>query len=258
MPTQVWDPSLYERKHAFVYAYGQDLVPLLDPRPGERILDLGCGTGHLTDSIAKTGATVVGLDRSSEMVAAARRNFPGLTFVEGDATDFRFDEPFDAVFSNATLHWVPDAEGVARCVAAALRPGGRFVAEFGGRGNVRRVVAALQRAATDVAGVSLRNPWYFPSVGEYAGLLERHGLEVRTALLFDRPTALQDGSAGMRDWLAMFAGPVLAVIPAYYRDHVVSRTEELLRPKLFRGGTWSVDYRRLRVLAVRDDSLVTG
>jgi trans-aconitate 2-methyltransferase len=258
MQGQVWDAALYDRKHAFVYAYGQDLIPLLDPKPGERILDLGCGTGHLTAAIAKVGATVVGLDRSPEMIAAARQNFPELTFREDDASAFQVDEPFDAVFSNATLHWVPGAEGVVRSVAAALRPGGRFVAEFGGRGNVARIVTALQRATAERAGASVRHPWYFPSVGQYAALLERHGLEVRHAALFDRLTPLEDGDAGMRNWLAMFAGSMLAMAPAEQREAVIAQTEELLRPELYRDGVWHADYRRIRVAAVRDPSLTTG
>jgi trans-aconitate methyltransferase len=255
MPEQVWNATLYDRNHAFVFGYGQDLIPLLNPQPGERVLDLGCGTGHLTAAIAERGAAVIGLDRSPEMIAAARRNFPALTFVEGDAAAFQFDEPFDAVFSNATLHWVTDAEGAARCTAAALRPGGRFVAEFGGRGNVRLIVSALQQAAAERAGVAVRHPWYYPSVGEYAALLERHGLEVRTAALFDRLTPLEGGDAGLGNWLAMFAGSMLAAVPEERRAAVVARAGELLRPALFRDDAWHADYRRLRVVAVRDPSL---
>ncbi len=256
MANQTWDAALYDGKHAFVYGYGQDLIALLAPKAGERILDLGSGTGHLTAAIAANGAEVIGLDASTDMVTSARRQYPTLEFVVGDAASFTLPGHFDAVFSNATLHWVSDAEAVVRRVAAHLRPGGRFVAEFGGRGNVRRLMAAVKQAAAEVAGVTLQNRWYYPSVGEYAGLLERQGLEVTFAALIDRPTRLEDGERGLRNWLAMFGGRWLEPTPESAREAVVSRSEELLRTELFRDGAWFADYRRLRVVAVRADGSV--
>src|SRR5580700_8966364 len=138
-----WDSSLYDDRHSFVWRAGASLVELLDPKPGERILDLGCGTGHLTAKIAEAGVEVTGLDSSTSMIAQARQNFPGLKFSLADARDFRFDRPFDAVFSNAALHWIHDAEAVVRSIAAALRPGGRFVLEMGVRGNIARIRKAI-------------------------------------------------------------------------------------------------------------------
>jgi trans-aconitate methyltransferase len=251
MTKQVWDPKLYDGKHGFVTELGRDLIDLLAPRPGERVLDLGCGTGDLAAAIAELGAKVVGLDASSEMLAAARAKFPAHEFVHGDAASFRFDEPFDAVFSNAALHWVPDAEGVARSIASALRPGGRFVAEFGGRGNISAVVNGVRRAAVEVAHVEVQRRQYYPSVGEYTGLLERHGFEVRSAALFDRPTPLADEDRGLRLWLTMFWQDLLEAVPADGRDAVLTRSEELLRPTCFRDGAWVADYRRLRIVAVK-------
>jgi trans-aconitate methyltransferase len=253
MSRAAWDAALYDGKHAFVYSYSKDVIGLLDPKPGERILDLGAGTGHLTAAIAKAGSTVLGLDSSAEMVSAARRNYPRIEFVVGDAASFSLPGTFDAIFSNATLHWVPDAEAVARRIAGHLRAGGRFVAEFGGRGNIARIVAAVQRAAAEVSGVTVRHRWYYPSVGEYAGVLKRCRLEVRFAELFDRPTRLDEGEQGMRNWLAMFGSHLLQLIPEPQRDAVVSRSEELMRPDLFRDGAWHADYRRLRVAAYRPE-----
>jgi SAM-dependent methyltransferase len=245
-----WDAALYDGKHAFVFETGRGLVEVLGPRPGERVLDLGCGTGHLTARIAESGAAVVGLDRSPEMLAAARSSYPRLEFVEGDAADFTLPGEFDAVFSNATLHWVADAEAAVRCIARALKPGGRFVAEFGGHGNVAGIAAAVRQAAQEVVGVPVEHGWYFPSVGEYAPILERHGLEVRSAALFDRPTPLE-GAGGFRDWLTMFRGGLLDRVPEPARESVLARAEEIARPRLFRGGRWVADYRRLRVAAIR-------
>jgi SAM-dependent methyltransferase len=150
--TNKWDASLYEAKHSFVWERGADLLELLAAQPGERILDLGCGTGHLTARIAEAGADVVGLDSSPEMIAEAKRNFPALEFIVGDAREFRFEKPFDAVFSNAMLHWVLEPESVVQSIGEALKTGGRFVAELGGQGNVERVVFPDDRGICVAAG----------------------------------------------------------------------------------------------------------
>jgi trans-aconitate methyltransferase len=232
-----WDAERYQARHSYVFAYGEDLVGLLDPRRGERILDLGCGSGQLTAKIAESGADVTGLDRSAEMIAEARRNFPLLAFEIADAASFTFDAPFDAVFSNAALHWVKDADGAAASIARALRTGGRFVLEMGGKGNTQAVMDAVREVAGPV-----ETPWYFPSVGEYTSLLERHGFEIAFATLFDRPTRVE-GDDGLEDWLAMFAGSMLGSREA--RREVADR----LRAAIFREGAWVIDYRRLRVIA---------
>lgn len=190
-----WDPALYDSKHSFVWKYGRELIELLAPQKGERILDLGCGTGHLTQQIALTGAEVTGLDISPAMIEQARKNYPDLEFFQADAAAFESARPFDAVFSNAALHWMTKPEAVVECVAHALQPGGRFAAEFGGKGNIAALRNAIRQAlrAPGIARNEEWNPWYYPSIGEYASLLERHGLAVRYATLFDRPTALEEG-----------------------------------------------------------------
>lgn len=243
-----WDSSLYDDRHAFVWEKAGDLIDLLDPRPGERILDLGSGTGHLTAQIAARGAEVVGLDSSASMIAQARQNYPKLKFVLGDARSFRFDEPFDAVLSNAVLHWIPEAASVIESVAQALKPGGRFVLEMGGQGNIGGIVGALT-SVLNKAGYSPRNPWYFPSPGEYATLLEKHGFEVTALCLFDRWTKLDHPEKGMREWLEMFAGPWFEGIPPSARGNLIAAIESQLRGSLFREGTWWADYRRLRIIA---------
>jgi trans-aconitate methyltransferase len=249
-----WNANLYDAKHDFVWKYGADVVSLLDPRAGERILDLGCGTGHLTAQIAESGAEVTGVDRSAEMVAAARLAYPKLKFEISDATNLSFQEEFDAVFSNATLHWIHEPELVLRGVWRALRPGGRFVAEFGGRRNIRAMQEAFDLALAELGAAKAGevNPWYYPSVGEYSMLAERNGFEVRSVTLFDRPTGLADGAAGMRNWIAMFGGDYLAKAGEARRERFLGRVEEILRPKLFRDGQWWADYRRLRLVAYKE------
>lgn len=251
-PHQVWNAGLYDDWHAFVWKHGASLIELLGPKPGERILDLGCGTGHLTASLTEVGAAVVGLDNSADMLARARSAFAQLEFIQGDARDFTFVRPFDAIFSNAVLHWVRPPERVIRCVHDALRPGGRFVAELGGRGNVGAIIAAVHAAAAQLGIAVELPPWYFPGVGDYAPLLESAGLEVRFAALFDRPTPLKEAD-GLKRWVQMFARPTLEAMAEERREQFLSAVEESARSELFRDGGWIADYRRLRVTAVRRD-----
>jgi trans-aconitate 2-methyltransferase len=252
-PEQSWNAGLYDQRHSFVYQHGADLLELLAPRAGERILDLGCGTGHLTAQIAARGAEVLGLDASAEMIEQARKNHPQLSFEIADATRFEVTEPFDAVFSNAVLHWVKPPEKAVERIAAALKPGGRFVAEFGGKGNVAAILAGVNRAVSAVLGRDAGdvNPWYFPSVGEYTSMLETNGLGVHYAALFDRPTPLEDGEQGMANWLTMFGAPCFAMLAEADRPSAVAAAVEQTRPKLYRDGQWTADYRRLRVVAIK-------
>jgi trans-aconitate 2-methyltransferase len=249
---QQWDARLYDAKHGFVWKHGSALLEFLTPQPGERILDLGCGTGHLTAQIATAGAEVLGIDSAAPMIDQARRTYPHLHFEVADARALTLAGSFDAVFSNAVLHWITEPARVIEGVRRALKPGGRFVAEFGGRGNVQAIVAALDRATQATNGGRFENPWYFPSIAEYATLLERGGLEVTYAVLFDRPTPLE-GEAGMRHWVEMFANDLLTRVAADQREEFLKKVEEELRPVLYRDGTWRADYRRLRVVASRAD-----
>ncbi|MBY0506650.1 MAG: methyltransferase domain-containing protein [Bryobacteraceae bacterium] len=249
-----WDAALYDDRHRFVSQYGSGLVELASPQAGERVLDLGCGTGLLLDELAATGATVVGLDASAPMVEKARAAYPRFELQVGDARDFHFAEPFDLVFSNATLHWIPDAAAVARSVARALRDGGRFVAEFGGERNCVLIVEALLQAGRE-RGLTLVSPFYYPSVAAYAQVLDGAGFEVTFAQMFPRFTKLSDPVTGLRDWIQMFCGAFLAGVPAGQHEEFLNRVEELTRPQLHRDGNWYADYRRLRVVAVKRSSL---
>lgn len=243
-----WNPALYDGKHGFVAKFGEDVLDLLDIAPGMRVLDIGCGTGHLTKQIADRGAIAVGLDNAISMIETARAAYPGVMFIAADAADFSVETPFDAVFSNAALHWVTRAEEAVQCMSAALRAGGQFVIEMGGQGNVAKMFGALRDAVREVTGQTLELPWHFPSVGGYAALLEKHGLEVRAAWLFDRPTPLE-GDDGARNWYAMFTGTLLKDVPGADRQRAIGLADARLRPVLFRDGKWMADYRRLRMVA---------
>lgn len=245
MSENCWDANLYENNHSFVWQYGESLIELLSPKTGESILDLGCGTGQLAQQIALSGAEVVGIDYAPSMIEQAQKNYPDLNFSVADARKFDFPQLFDAVFSNAALHWVKEPEQVIKCIWQALKPGGRFVAEFGGKGNVQAIVEALESAIKIT-----ENPWYFPSIAEYTSLLEQQGFCVTSATLFERPTPLE-GEAGMANWIQMFGSHLLSEISAEQQIEVVRDVEQCLRSKLYKEGVWFVDYKRIRVMAIK-------
>lgn len=246
-----WDPISYDEKHSYVWKYGANVLALLNPKKGERILDLGCGTGHLTADIARVGAEVLGVDRDEAMIVQARERYPNVRFDVADATNLEFDEAFDAVFSNAVLHWVRPPEKAAASIAKALRPGGRLVAEFGGKGNIR-LLRAGTKAALEACGIPAANRgsnWFFPSMGEYCTMLEAEGLVVTQAVLFDRPTRQEDGEDGLDQWYDTFGGEFFTGLSEAKRAEVIARAHALLRPQLWRDGAWSLDYRRFRLVA---------
>jgi trans-aconitate methyltransferase len=244
-----WDTELYEARHNFVWKLGAGLLELLAAKPGERILDLGCGTGHLTHQIAERGSEVLGIDSSPEMIGQARQNYPGLNFVLQNAAEMRFDSEFDAIFSNAALHWMLDAEGVVAAISKALRRNGRLVAEFGGKGNIAQISDAIETVvARYCEGPLPGTRTYFPSVAEYGILLESKGLELRFAQLFDRPTPLE-GPDGMADWIRQFKWYYFEPLAPAQRKAALAEVIEQLRPSLCTENGWIADYRRLRLVA---------
>ncbi len=244
---QNWNPELYEARHSFVWQLGQGVLELLQPVKNERILDLGCGTGQLTQRIAESGAQVTGIDSSPEMIGQARQNYPAIKFVLGDAAAMQFAAEFDAIFSNAALHWMLNPAAVASAMNRALKPGGRLVAEMGGKGNIGHIEEALH-AVLSRWGQPPPSRNYFPSIGEYSAVLEAAGFEVRMAQLFDRPTPLE-GEQGMANWLRQFRGYSFEALSAGDCEKVLTEVVEHLRPSLYLAGQWHADYRRLRIIA---------
>jgi len=245
--TQTWDPQAYAQNGAFVHELAGGALEWLAAQPGERILDLGCGDGQLTQRIAATGAVVVGVDASHEMVAAARSR--GIVADQAGAEALPFpDAAFDAVFSNATLHWVRDQDAMMAEAHRVLKPGGRFVAEMGGHGNIAAIRVALMAVlarhghAGREDGVN-----YYPTPGAYARRFERHGFSIQRMSLIPRPTPLPE--SGMAGWLRTFRRGVLDGLPASLRETVIEETAALLAPALRdEEGNWTADYVRLRFI----------
>lgn len=243
MAGQRWNAAQYARNGRFVADLAAPLVDVLAPQPGERILDLGCGDGVLSAEIAAAGADVIGIDASPEMVAAARGRRIDARCGRGETLDAVGD--FDAVFSNAALHWMEDLDAVFAGVARALRPGGRFVAEMGGAGNIAAVVAALD-AAMRRHGLDVRLPWTFPEPEAVATLLTRHGFRIDILEKFDRPTPIP---GDLPAWLETFAGTYIAAVPAAERRGLVEEVRAALEPALHSSTGWTLDYVRLRFAA---------
>lgn len=247
-----WDADTYADDFRFVADMASGVVEWLAPTAAERVLDVGCGDGPLFDALRADGALVVGADASSAMVDAARRAHPDVEVHHRDARRLDGLHGFDAVFSNATLHWVQDADGAARSIRSTLKRGGRFVAEFGGAGCVATICTAVSRAL-ERRGLPTEPDlgWYFPTVATYVAVLDRAAFDVTRAARFERPTPLSGGRAGLAGWLRMFGTRWWPTLRG--EDDVnalIGEVEDRCRDALFDGASWTADYVRIRVACV--------
>ena len=248
-----WNASLYNDKHGFVAKYGEDVIEWLQPKQDEHILDIGCGTGTLTNKLSESGAIITGIDASEEMIALAKESFSNINFLVKDATDFAFDEPFDAAFSNATLHWILEQQKALQCVYDSLKKGGRFVFEMGGKHNIQSIHNAINKAMTN-AGYENKisaNINYFPSVAAQCLLLEKVGFTVSNMAYFKRPTELK-GEDGMKNWILQFCALFFINISSDAAENIIDETVKIVKPTNYINGVWYGDYVRLRVKAIKE------
>jgi len=249
-----WNADLYDGNHSFVSRFGGHLLELLSPADGEQILDVGCGTGDLANKIYQHGANVIGVDKSENMVQQANNKYPEITFMSKDVLELEYKNYFDAVFSNATLHWVKQPKEALQHIYNSLKPCGRFVAEFGGKDNVQTITNEIihQVKKAGIPYTSDQFPWYFPSIGEYTALMEETGFNVTFAQHFNRPTPLE-GENGLRNWMEMFCGNIFENHPDTVKEHVMAHVENNLKDILYQKGQWIADYKRLRVVGIKQD-----
>ncbi len=246
-----WNAEDYKSGFSFVPQYGEDVMELIPWRPGLKILDVGCGNGTLTSRLKERGAEVCGIDASPQMLEIARRDYPDIPFYQKDASSFAMEEPYDIVFSNAVFHWIDDQDGLLSSIAGVLKPGGTLVCEFGGFGCCESIHHALEEAF-QARGLSYPRTFYFPTIGQYAPLLERHGLRPDHAILFDRKTRLT-GEDGMTDWINMFNRSPFADMDEDTAAAIKAEAVQALRPVLWEDGIWYADYVRIRIRAVRTE-----
>lgn len=243
-----WDSALYDTQHDFVAEYGKGLLECIAPDASQSILDLGCGTGTLTDQLAARAGSVVGIDASPEMIGRAKRRFPHLAFMVGDALDLPFAHRFDIVFSNAVFHWIPDHGRLLENIHRVLKAQGRLICEFGAQGNVAVIEAAFSRACGE-QGHAYAGRFTFPTAEAFARLLENNRFTCEQVVAYDRPTPLRGGEQGLRTWMRQFFAADLGMMTETEREALLDRVEQLTRAALWNGSSWVADYRRLRAVA---------
>lgn len=244
-----WDSEDYKKSFSFVHKYGKDLTELITLPKGSFVCDLGCGGGQLTSELKNMGYDVIGIDASENMLETAKRSYPDIDFRFGDALDFKLGRKADGIFSNAVFHWISaeNQNAMIKNIAENLRHGGQLVCEFGGKGCAETVHSALEKIFNEKGLVYTRD-FFFPTIGEYAPLLERHGLRVVYASLFDRPTPQEKGISG---WIKMFDKKPFENLSPDITEEIIARAEKTLSPVLMRSGTACIDYVRIRIKAVR-------
>lgn len=247
-----WDANKYSSDFSFVHQYGNSLMDLIDGNNCGTVLDLGCGNGALSKVMHDKGYDVTGIDASKELLDIAKKNYPDIQFIEADATNFSLKEPVDIVFSNAVFHWINREyqQDMLKCVYEVLKENGQFVFEFGGYGNNQLIHRALGEIFSKHK-YTYEMPFYFPTISEYATLLENAGFRVTYATLFDRPTELK-GANGLKDWINMFVKTPFSVINNEDEKRmIIDKTVSNLQEILYKDGKWYADYVRIRMKAIR-------
>ncbi|MGM0217984.1 class I SAM-dependent methyltransferase [Enterococcus sp. AZ126] len=245
-----WNAKKYNTTHDFVFKYGAGLLKLL-PKEQSKVLDIGCGTGELTNQIAQLGHEVTGIDQSVNMINQARESYPDLTFLQEDIL-YPTDqiEMYDVAFSNAVFHWIPDQNLLLKNINEHLNENGQLICEFGAVGNVQLIREAFGREL-NALGASFEEPFCFTSLSDYRMLLEKNHFEVIEILEYERPTTLKGGKAGLREWMEQFYTEELGELSRNQKERILENMERDLTPSLWKEDHWEADYRRLRIIAVK-------
>ncbi len=246
----IWDTDDYTENFDFVYKYGEDVISLIDAEKGSFIVDLGCGNGALSEKISEKGYHVLGIDVSENMIKKAREFYPNIDFRIADALSFQLSEKADVIFSNAMIHWIDEnnQEIFIKNLSNQIRLGGQFVCEFGGKGCAETIHLALEKNF-DKRGLFYPRTFYFPTIGDYSHILEKFGLRVEYAYLFQRPTE-QKGEKGLENWINMFLKKPFENMESNIKNDIIRDTvNELKSGDLYVGDKWFVDYVRIRIKA---------
>lgn len=243
-----WNSLLYDKNHHFVSQYGCELLKYIPQNTQQTILDLGCGTGDLTYELSKLCQKVVGIDSSLEMIKRAKEKFPNIDFRVCEGLSMSFREEFDIVFSNAVFHWINNHNLLLKNIAKALKPKGILICEFGALGNIETIENAF-KLAINQEGFTYKMKFNFADSNSFSKLLTQNHFEILKLSKFDRPTPLKDNEKGLRIWLKQFFRSQLDEIPTQIQEKIFDEVERLTKDKLYQGGVWTLDYKRLRVLA---------
>ena len=242
-----WNAGLYQDKHGYVAEYGKELLEYVADDKTQIILDLGCGTGELTNELAQK-ATVVGIDGSESMIRKAEERYPKIEFHVMDACSLKWRDYFNVIFSNAVFHWIRDQQSLLKSIYHALKTEGKLICEFGADGNISKIQKSFHDA-TRKYGYGFTSPFYFPTTHEYKQVLEQAGFNIELIIDYDRPTALKDGKFGLRNWLKQFFAMDLSNFTMDQQIDTFETIEGHLYSDLWDGKQWVADYRRIRVIA---------
>ena len=246
-----WNTDLYDDSQQFVSEYGKDLISFIPNKNGQKILDLGCGTGDLTNQINESfKCDIIGIDYSPEMIQKARLKYPKLHFSICDACTMPFADEFDVIFSNAVFHWIPNQDELHRSIYNALKYAGIMICEFGGYKNIEKISNAFGRVIKQY-GDNYDSPFYFPKVEEHTKVLEKSGLKIEKIYEYDRPTILPNGELGLRQWISQFFSSHLNKYDVTVQEEILIAVENDLQVDMFKDNNWIADYRRIRVIAYK-------
>jgi 2-isopropylmalate synthase len=250
MTKQNWNAEQYQKDASFVSQLGTPVLELLAPQSAEKILDLGCGDGTLTLQIQNRDCEVLGIDSSESMIAKAQAK--GLKAQVLSAEKIDYHHQFDAVFTNAVLHWVDDIDAVVTNVYRALKANGKFIGEFGGQGNIQALTSQMSATFQEFPEFGeFHNPWYFPSTEEFALVLERTGFQIQYIELISRPTPLK---SGIENWLDIFANNITNHLNSEQKEIFIAEVTKKLKPLIFSETEgWVADYVRIRFKTLKTD-----